>query len=92
LRFDFQAPRALTADEINQINTNINQLVAQSHLVTIQEMAYPDAIKLGAKAFFEDKYGDIVRVVQVINKQTQSPTYLSIELCGGTHVSYTSEI
>lgn len=92
LRFDFQAPRALTADEIHQINDQINQLIAQSHIVTIQEMAYPDAIKLWAKAFFEDKYGDVVRVVQVIDQQTQSPNYLSIELCGGTHVSHTNEI
>lgn len=52
-------------------------------------MSYQEALATGAKAFFEDKYGDRVRVVRVIDDDI---TLQSIELCGGTHVANTSHI
>lgn len=91
LRFDFQAPRALTDQELSHISTHINNYIAEWSAVRIDEMWYKDAIALWAKAFFEDKYGDVVRVVQIINHQHQTDM-ISIELCGGTHVQYTNHI
>jgi alanyl-tRNA synthetase len=61
----------------------VNQLVLANDTVTTREMAYPDALALGAMAFFSEKYGDRVRVVQM------GP---SIELCGGTHVRSTGQV
>jgi alanyl-tRNA synthetase len=59
-------------------------------------MSMDDAVTTGAKAFFQDKYGDIVRVVKVHPTGSSSASYetnlASIELCGGTHVSNTREI
>ena len=64
-RFDFQTERLLTSEEIAQIEKNINLIIYQGLSVSKQEMSYNDAIKLGAKAFFEDKYGDTVRVISI---------------------------
>ena len=61
----------------------MNDLVLANAAVTTREMAYPDALALGAMAFFSEKYGDKVRVVEM------GP---SIELCGGTHVRTTGQI
>ncbi len=85
LRFDFFAERLLDAKEIEHINNQINTIIRQHHLVTVTEMSYQDAIASGAKAFFEDKYPERVRVVKIHETQ-------SVELCGGTHVSQTNEI
>lgn len=63
LRFDFYADNLLTNEQIETIETNINSIIKQALSVTTEEMSYKDATKSGAKAFFEDKYGDTVRVV-----------------------------
>lgn len=89
LRFDFFAERNLTAEEIKNITNLINMIISQSDLVTVQEMSYEQAIQTGAKSFFEDKYPDVVRVVSI---GQDSDSLLSVELCGGTHVSETSQI
>lgn len=60
-------------------------MIAAAHDVSIQSMSYDDAVARGAKAFFEDKYGDTVRVVEIDG-------IASIELCGGTHVANTAHI
>ena len=65
------------------IEDEINDLVLANDVVTTREMPYPDALALGAMAFFSEKYGDVVRVVQM------GP---SIELCGGTHVRTTGQV
>lgn len=65
LRFDFYADNLLTEEQITSIETNINTIIQQAMAVDTQEMSYKDATKSGAKAFFEDKYGDTVRVVKV---------------------------
>lgn len=89
LRFDFAAKQPLTADQLAEIDSKVNHWITHSLPVTITECAYPDALALGAKAFFEDKYGDIVRVVRMHDGDV---ALTSIELCGGTHVSNTHHI
>lgn len=86
LRFDFFSERWLSSDEIQQIAININNIIAMNEFVTVQELSYEDAIKTWAKAFFEDSYPEIVRVVSVGSQGR------SVELCGGTHVTETSHI
>ena len=106
LRFDFYADRLLTQEEIAKIEKRVNQIIYMSCDVKIEEMKIEDAWKLGAKMFFEEKYWDVVRVVQVFNKALpeemkvdDNEEYfssrwekLSIELCWGTHVCNTKDI
>jgi len=84
-RFDFQAKEALSNEQIEQIENNINKIIYQSQEISCEELAYNEAIQKWAKAFFGDKYGDRVRMVTIA--QTAS-----IELCGGTHVKNTADI
>lgn len=90
LRFDFTASKPLTLEQISQMENNINQMIYLSVDVNVYEKTLEDAIAMWAKAVFEDKYGDKVRVVCVSDEG--SARALSIELCGGTHVHNTSEI
>ncbi len=85
LRLDFFTKRSLTQEEILQIQNNVNKQIYSALPVDTIETSYDEAIKLGAKAFFEDKYGDEVRVIKIGEG-------VSVELCGGTHVKNTSEI
>jgi len=89
LRFDFNADRLLSPEEIHDIEKNINQMIYDGYTVEVKETSYDEAIKLWAKAFFEDKYGDVVRVVRVF---THDNEIVSIELCGWTHVTNTKDI
>ncbi len=89
LRFDFNADRLLSSEELHDIENNINQIIYDACDVDVKETAYDDAIKLWAKAFFEDKYGDRVRVVRISDHANAT---VSIELCGGTHVANTKDI
>lgn len=88
LRFDFQTPRALTHEELKNVEEHINLQIFESYNVTIEEMSYQQALDKGAKAFFEDKYGDVVRVVSIGDDNH----IFSQELCGGTHVARTDHI
>ncbi len=88
LRFDFTYPRGMTAEEVAKVEEIINTEVAADEAVTTKEMAFDDAIKSGALAFFDEKYGDRVRVVRVGGDSKA----FSVELCGGTHLSRTSEV
>jgi len=88
LRFDFTYPRSLTPEEISIIEETVNSQISKHLAVAIKEMSYDDAIKTGALAFFDEKYGDKVRVVRVGNDKSD----FSIELCGGTHLQNISEI
>ncbi|HRX63960.1 MAG TPA: hypothetical protein P5060_02550, partial [Candidatus Absconditabacterales bacterium] len=89
LRFDFQAERMLTNQELTTIEKNINDLILQALPVLNQEMSLSKAQELGAKAFFEEKYGDRVRVVSIGEHDHE---IVSTELCGGTHVENTRDI
>jgi alanyl-tRNA synthetase len=83
LRFDFSHHGPIEPAALEAIERDVNALLLANDEVTTREMAYPDALALGAMAFFSEKYGDVVRVVQM------GP---SIELCGGTHVRTTGQI
>jgi alanyl-tRNA synthetase len=84
LRFDFHHFQPVKADEIAEIERQVNQAVMADLAVTATQMPYKDAIKTGAMALFGEKYGDVVRVVSVDD--------VSKELCGGTHLKRTGEI
>jgi len=84
LRFDFNSPRAVTAAELEQIEHQINSWIAEAHVAEIAEMPIAQAREKGAIAMFGEKYGDVVRVIDFPG--------VSMELCGGTHVSNTAEI
>jgi alanyl-tRNA synthetase len=84
LRFDFHCPRALTAEEVQEVEALINGWIADAHTLEVREMALEKARAVGAVAMFGEKYGEVVRVVDVPG--------VSMELCGGTHVANTAEI
>ena len=84
LRFDFTFDRAVTAEEIAEIEKCVNAEIVKAHKVTWENMSIDDAKAKGAVAVFGDKYGDTVRVVTMGD--------CSMELCGGCHVSNTSEV
>ena len=84
LRFDFHCPRAVTAVELEQVETLINGWISEAHALEVAEMAIEQAKAAGAVAMFGEKYADVVRVVDVPG--------VSMELCGGTHVANTAEI
>ncbi|PMC82576.1 alanine--tRNA ligase [Anaerococcus hydrogenalis] len=84
LRFDFTYPNALSDDEIEKIENEINEKIRQQLKVKKEIMPYKESEKLGAIGLFEDKYKDMVRVVSIDD--------YSIELCGGCHVNNSSEV
>jgi alanyl-tRNA synthetase len=86
LRFDVSHPKALTAEEIAQVEAQVNQLIWQNTATTTRIMPTQAAIEAGATAMFGEKYGDEVRVVSMGNAS------FSTELCGGTHVARTGDI
>ena len=84
LRFDFSHFGPMTQEELDQVERRVNEEIWRGIDVRIQEMGIDEAKSMGAMALFGEKYGDIVRVVNM-------PPF-SIELCGGIHVSNTAEI
>ncbi|MBW4428835.1 MAG: alanine--tRNA ligase [Nostoc desertorum CM1-VF14] len=84
LRFDFNCPRALTAEEVQQIEEQVNAWIAEAHAANVEVLPLAEAKARGAVAMFGEKYGEEVRVIDFPN--------VSMELCGGTHVSNTAEI
>jgi len=83
LRFDFSHYESLTAEQIERIESMVNAETLENTPVRISEMPKAEAEARGAIAFFGDKYGDVVRVLEAGS---------SVELCGGTHVSATGDI
>ena len=91
LTFDFSSS-ALTPQQKREVEKIVNEKVSENALVTWTEISYADARKRAdIQQFFGDKYGDIVRVVQIGGKPDALDGY-SMELCGGTHVRATGEI
>ena len=84
LRFDFTHDTALSTEERDAVERRVNELVFENRPVHVFETPIDEARKLGAMMLFGEKYGDIVRVVEVSG--------YSVELCGGTHVGSTAEI
>ena len=85
LRFDFSHPKAVTKDEIKQIELLVNQHTLNNAEVKTELMKLDDAIASGAEEMFGEKYDDEVRVLSMSDG-------FSVELCGGTHVTRTGDI
>jgi alanyl-tRNA synthetase len=88
LRFDFTHPAMLTKEELQAIESSVNDAILANYPIRPEQHAYKEAVAAGAMALFGEKYGDEVRVVKIGDEE--SP--FSQELCGGTHVSYTGDI
>jgi len=84
MRFDFSHPAKMTDEEKQKTEDLVNEWIKEAIPVEHLEMKKDDAIKIGAEAMFIEKYGDIVSVYKIGD--------VSIELCGGPHVSNTSEL
>ncbi|MBR8833198.1 MAG: alanine--tRNA ligase [Stigonema ocellatum SAG 48.90 = DSM 106950] len=84
LRFDINCPRPLTAEELEKVEEQVNSWIAEAHSARIEILPIAEAKALGATAMFGEKYGEEVRVIDFPG--------VSMELCGGTHVSNTAEI
>jgi alanyl-tRNA synthetase len=90
LRFDFSHPKALTHDEIAQVEADVNAEIRANEPVATRLMTPDDAIAAGAMALFGEKYGDEVRVLSM--GRPGEDRHYSVELCGGTHVNATGDI
>lgn len=84
LRFDFSHFSAMTAEELQKVEAIVNEQIVAGLPVKVENMPIEEARKTGAQALFGEKYGDVVRVVNMGD--------YSIEFCGGTHVKNTNEI
>jgi alanyl-tRNA synthetase len=84
LRFDFNCPRPLTPEELQQVEELVNIWISDAHSAKVEVMPIAEAKAKGAIAMFGEKYGEHVRVIDFPG--------VSMELCGGTHVSNTAEI
>ena len=84
LRFDFAHDRAMSAEEIAEVERLVNREVLANVAADVKLSSYDEAVAAGAMALFGEKYGDVVRVLKFGD--------FSTELCGGTHVSRTGDI
>ena len=84
LRFDFSHHGPIKGDQLAVIEAEVNAHIWENRPIATRQMAYKDAVAAGAMALFGEKYGDVVRVVDVPG--------VSLELCGGTHVGSTGQI
>ena len=88
LRFDFSHPRAITPEELKTVEREVNENILKNLPVSTCISTPEEAVKAGAMALFGEKYGDEVRVVSM----GEGESCVSVELCGGTHVSRTGDI
>ena len=84
LRFDFTYPKAMSSEQIEEVEDLVNTMIARSIAGNVEELPIEEAKNKGAIAMFGEKYGDTVRVVSFSD--------VSVEFCGGTHVKNTSDI
>ncbi|MBT4305305.1 MAG: alanine--tRNA ligase [Chloroflexi bacterium] len=87
LRFDFTHPKAISKEDLNNIEAGVNNHILNNHKLAIEVKSLVDAKAEGATALFGEKYGENVRTIQIGGE-----TPFSYELCGGTHVDNTGEI
>ncbi len=84
LRFDFTHYSALTQEELAKVNAIVQDSILEGYPIDVREMPIDEAKKLGATALFSEKYGQVVRVVNMGS--------YSIEFCGGTHLDNTAKV
>ena len=87
LRFDYTSDVPPSDSDLSRVEELVNQKIRENLLVSKHETSYGNAIEEGALAFFGDRYGDRVRVVEIAND-----TQFSIEVCGGTHLNLTGAV
>jgi len=92
LRFDISHPKAITVDELDEIERQVNLAIQQNAEVQTKIMSPDEAIDAGALALFGEKYGDEVRVLTMARDFKDDAAPFSVELCGGTHVNRTGDI
>ncbi len=90
-RFDFSHPKPMTAEELEKIEAQVNEVIRQNSDTTTRLMPTSQAIAAGAEALFGEKYGDEVRVLSMGTDLGAEKAY-SVELCGGTHVHRLGDI
>ncbi|TVP47874.1 MAG: alanine--tRNA ligase [Gemmatimonadales bacterium] len=83
LRFDFSHPQPMSAEELSQVESRVNEAIWADHPVSWEVLPRDQAMARGAMALFGEKYGEEVRVVEIPG--------VSLELCGGTHLRHTGE-
>jgi len=88
LRFDFNHPEAMTADQVERVERMVNEAIAADMPVAKQTKSLDEAKKEGAMALFGEKYGETVRTISIMDGDGK----YSYELCGGTHLERTSDI
>lgn len=91
LRFDFNHPESMSADEIERVEKIVNDAVAADYAVNATIRSREEAIAEGAMALFGEKYGEIVRTITIKEEEQDAEKY-SFELCGGTHLERTSDV
>jgi alanyl-tRNA synthetase len=84
LRFDFHSAEALSEDGLEDLERRITRWVLEDHSVRSYHRSFKDAMAEGVTALFGEKYGDTVRIVEIVG--------VSKELCGGTHLEHTLEV
>ncbi|MFN8435474.1 MAG: alanine--tRNA ligase [Anaerolineales bacterium] len=89
LRFDFNHPEAMTADQIERVEKMVNEAVAMDMPVVKVTKSLDEAKKEGAMALFGEKYGEVVRTISIMEGEKDKYSY---ELCGGTHLERTSDV
>ena len=95
LRFDFSHVGRLSSDELLAVQSLANEKVRANLRVSAQESSYAEAVRMGALAFFGDRYGDVVRVVTMAESggaSGEAAAPFSMEVCGGTHVAATGQV
>lgn len=92
LRFDFNHPAAMSPEEIEKVESIVNEAVAADYAVISKSKSREDAISGGAMALFGEKYGEVVRTITVRPDGNDAQPPYSYELCGGTHLKHTSDI
>ena len=92
LRFDISHPGAVSADELDDIESEVNRLIRRNAPLVTRLMSPEEATDAGALALFGEKYGEEVRVVSMGGNENGADAPYSVELCGGTHVERTGDI
>ena len=92
VRFDFTHPISLKSSDIDSIQAIVNAQILDNTIISKKHSTYTDALNEGALAFFGDKYGSLVQIIEIGNTDKESKDSFSKEVCGGTHANSTGEL